>query len=382
MFARRINEIRSHLEKQKLDAVLISDVSNITYLTGYANFSKEEREAYLFIGNDCQYIITDGRYSEAIKKEVPHFKLFERGVGKSTEEFFKKHKEKIKRLGIEEDNLTVSEHKILSKHFRKTKHFDVGNLRSIKVKEEIGRIEKACKIGDLAFRFILKKIKIGITEKQIAKELEDFIRNKGATISFPVIVAFGKNSSVPHHQTGDTILENRDGQFILLDFGVKFNDYCSDMARTVFFGGPTDQQKRIYKTVLEAQQKAVDFINSATRTGKRIRAAEVDKVARGYIVSKGYPTIPHSLGHGIGLEVHEHPSLSLRSKEELKQGMVFSIEPGIYLPNLGGVRIEDLFCISKTVPSETKGLFVLEKNGLRVLTRSPKELISVEPKIV
>lgn len=354
MFQLRVQKLRNKIKKAKLDAIFISSVSNIEYLTGYSNFSKDEREAYIFIGKNFGYIITDGRYSGAIKKEVSHLNLFERGHKKGAEHLFKKHKKEIKNLGIEEDNLTVSEHKVLRKHFKNTKHFDAGSLRSIKTKEEISKIEKACKIGDLAFDGILNKIKIGVTEKEITRELEKFIEESDGEISFPSIIAFGKNSAVPHHQTGDTKLEK--GQIILLDFGVKLDGYCSDMTRTVFFGKPSDKQRKMYETVLEAQQKAIEFVK------KQIKAKDVDKVARNYIKSAGFPDIPHSLGHGIGLEVHEHPNLSPKSKDELKEGMVFSIEPGIYLSNFGGVRIEDLF--------------VLEKNGLRKLTNA-----SIEPEI-
>ncbi len=361
MFEHRIQSLREKLLKEKLDAVLVSSVSNIIYFSGYANFSPLEREAYIFLGSDFAYIITDARYSEAVKKQVPQLTLFERGHKKSMKDLFKKHQKEIKRLGIEENNLTVSEHKSLSKHFKK-KHFEVAGLRSIKTKEEIKKIEKACRIGDLAFDYIVKKIRTGVTEKQVAEELENFIKGKGARLSFPPIVAFGKNSSVPHHQTGNTKLTG-EGQFVLLDFGVKYDNYCSDMTRTVFFGKPTSKQKEIYETVLAAQQKSVDYINYVIKTDKQIKAAEVDKVARDYIISKGYPTLPHSVGHGIGLEVHEHPSLSPRSKEALKEGMVFSIEPGIYLENFGGVRIEDLF--------------VLEKQGLRQLSHSQKKLIVI-----
>lgn len=355
MFQRRIEKLKNQLQKEKLDAVLISSVSNIEYLTGYSNFSRDEREAYVFIGSDFGYIITDGRYSQAIKNTVPHLTLFERGNKKSIKDLFLNHKKEIERLGIEEDNLTVSEHKVLRRHFKNTKHFDAGSLRSIKTQEEISKIEKACKIGDLAFEFILKKIKAEVTEREIANELEAFIRRNGATISFPPIVAFGKSSAIPHHQTGDTKL--KEGDLVLLDFGAKIEGYCSDMTRTVFFGKPYENMRKIYETVLKAQQKAIDFIK------KQVKAKEVDKVARNYIKLRGFPDIPHSLGHGIGLEVHESPHISPKSKEELKMGMVFSIEPGIYIEGFGGVRIEELF--------------VLEKNGLRQLTSSPKAIIQV-----
>ena len=358
MFEDRVKKLKEQIAKENLDAVLVSSVSNIEYLTGYSNFSIMEREAYIFIGKNFGYIITDGRYSEAIRTQVSHLKLFERGHTKKTADLFKKHKREIKNLGVEEDELTVSEHKELKKHFKNIKHFDVDSLRSIKTQEEINTIKKACEIGDLAFNFILKKIQSGITEKEIAQELENFIKEKGAIISFPSIVAFGKNSSVPHHQTGDKRLTIND-KLILLDFGVKINGYCSDMTRTIFFGQVTLKHKKMCDIVLEAQKKAIQFINS----GKNIKAKDVDKVAREYIKSKGFPDIPHSLGHGIGLEVHEHPSLSPKSKDILKEGMVFSIEPGIYIPDFGGVRIEDLF--------------VLEKGVLRQITNSSKELFSV-----
>lgn len=363
MFRSRIDIVRSHFKKQKLDAVLISAVSNIMYLTGYNNFSKDKREAYIFIGQDFGYIITDGRYSGAIQQQVPHLTLFKRSHETSMEKLFKDLGRKIKILGIEEDELTIAEHKLLRKHFPKTKHFSIKTQRAIKTDEEIGKIQQAAKLGNRAFESILKKIKPGISEKELALEMEFFVKKNGAELSFPAIIAFGKNSAIPHHQTGQTILEDKEGQIVLLDFGVRLDNYYSDMTRTVFVGRPTDQQKKIYKIVLEAQQKAVDFINSAIKTGRLIKAAEVDKVVRDYIISKEYPSIPHSLGHGIGLEVHEYPSLSPKSKDILKEGMVFSIEPGIYIPDFGGVRIEDLF--------------VLEKKGLKQITISSKELIAI-----
>ncbi len=360
MFSQRVAKLKDQIKKQKLDAVFVSSVNNISYLTGFTNFSKDEREAYLLIGQTFQYIITDGRYTEAVKDNVPHLTLYERAGGKTTEDLFKKLKAGIKTFAIEEDNLTVSEYKLIRKHFKNLKHFEVATLRHVKGKEELEKIEKACKLGDKVFDYIVRKIKVGLKEKEIAYEMERFVKERGAEMSFSSIVAFGKNSSVPHHQTGDSILERKDGQFVLLDFGVKFEDYCSDMTRTIFFGIPTEKQKEIYKVVLKAQQKAIEFLNSKSRTNEETIAQEVDMVAREYIKSKGYPSIPHSLGHGIGLEVHEYPYISPKSKQVLKEGMVFSIEPGIYLKGIGGVRIEDLF--------------LYKKDGLKQLTNSPKEL--------
>ena len=368
MFESRIQNVKAKLKKASLDGILISSVGNINYLTGYSNFSKDEREAYLIIGQDFQYIITDGRYAAAVKNLIPNFTLYERGHNNPTENLLKNLKKKVQNLGVEENNLTVSEHKFFRKYFRKIKDLDIKDHRSIKSPEEIKKIEAAAKLGDKAFEFILKKIKEGITEEELAFEIELYIKKNGATLSFPSIVAFGANSSVPHHQTGNTKLKK--GDFVLLDFGVKFKNYCSDMTRTVFFGKVTDKQRKIYEMVLEAQERTVDFVNESIKKGKEVKAKDVDKVARQYIFSKGFPSIPHSLGHGIGLEVHESPHLSPKSKDILQEGMVFSIEPGIYLPagrqgipDFGGVRIEDLY--------------VFEKKGLRQITNSPKEFIEV-----
>lgn len=236
-------------------------------------------------------------------------------------------------------------------------------MKSIKNPQEILLIEQACKLGDKTFDYILGKIKPGVTEKQIALGIMRFIRKNKAKLSFKPIVAFGKNSVAPHHRANDTKLKK--GDIVLLDLGAKLNDYCSDMTRTVFMGKATSKQKKIYHTVLEAQQKAIEQLNNETmkQSLKGIRASKIDSIARSYIISKGYPPMPHSLGHGVGKKVHEAPKLSPKSKKYLRENMVFSVEPGIYIAELGGIRIEDLV--------------VLEKTGPRLLTNSPKHLIEL-----
>lgn len=375
----RLSKTKETLEKEQLDAVLVSSTPNIIYLTGFSNFSKFEREAYLLILAQPQglehktpgvlgYIITDGRYSEAVRMHIPHFTLIERSIENPLEKIFQdlKLKHKIKRLGIEEDNLTVYEYKLFKKHFNNMNHYSTSQSRARKDPKEITAIEHACKLGDETFSYILRKIKLGVAEKELAFEIEHFIKKAGAEVSFPPIVAFGKNSSVPHHQTSNQRLASR-GQFVLLDFGAKVDNYCSDITRTVFFGKPNGKQKLMYQTVMEAQARAIDFLNSSFiiyhSKEQTVKASNVDKVARSYITKQGFPTIPHSLGHGIGLEVHESPCLSPNSKDKLSPGMVFSIEPGIYIPNFGGVRIEDLV--------------VLETSGPRLLTKSPRDLTLV-----
>lgn len=358
----RVSKVKEFIREQKLDAVLISSVPNITYLTNFSSFSTNEREAYIFITESEQCIITDGRYSEAVTNHVPHFKLIERTIKNSLENIFrdlaKKHK--IKKLGVEENNITIAEQKLLKKCFNDLNHFSISSLRSIKDFAEIEAIEKACALGDKTFDYVLNRIKKGVTEKVIAFKIEHFIKKAGADISFPPIVAFGKNSSIPHHQTGKTKLKN--GDFVLLDFGAKLHNYCSDMTRTIFFGKTNEKQKKMYQTVLNAQQEAIKLLYHKL-VYDTVKAKGIDKAARDYIISCGYPTIPHSLGHGIGLEVHELPSLSPNSKDQLNIGMVFSVEPGVYIKGFGGVRIEDLV--------------VIESNGPRLLTKSKKDLIEL-----
>jgi Xaa-Pro aminopeptidase len=354
----RIKKILDLISKNKLDAILISSVPNIIYLTNYSGFSYFEREAFLVITKKANYLITDGRYSEAVSN-VLSFKLLEISQSQSLSQIFENLKlKKIQKVGFEEDSLTVSEFKSLKKYFKLTPLKDLGNLRILKDEDEISNIESACSIGDKSFEFILGKIKTGVSEKEIAFEIEMFVKKNGAELSFPSIVAFGKNSSIPHHKTGNSKLSKN--QIVLLDFGVKLDDYCSDMTRTVFFGRLDSEFKKIYRTVLDAQEKAIELVNSKN---KSVKASDIDNIARRYIVSQGFPTIPHSLGHGIGIEVHESPRLSPKGKDILKQGMVFSVEPGIYVPGYGGVRIEDLVYFDET--------------DSHLLTHSPKHLIEI-----
>lgn len=349
----RVSKTKTLLKKQTLDAALISDVYDIFYLTGFSNFAVEECEAFLLISKKGNFVFTDGRHAEAVRTQVPHFTLIERTANNPLDKILKTLAKKlhIKKLGFDENNITFAEHRLVSACFNDLNHFSISDLRMIKDSNEMSSIKTACQIGDKAFRYIQTKIKRGITEKQLAFELEIFIKQQGADLSFPSIVAFGSNASIPHHQTGNSKLVKN--SFVLLDFGVKHDNYCSDMTRTIFFGKPNEKQRKMYQTVLEAQRKAIDFFDKVrpslrsdlTKREIRIKASDIDKAARDYIISQGFPSIPHSLGHGIGVEVHEAPSLSSRSKQTLENGMVFSIEPGIYIPGFGGVRIEDLFTI-------------------------------------
>lgn len=343
----RLSHVREILREQSVNALLISSPASIIYLTGYAGFSPIEREAYLLVSEASHYIFTDLRYTEAIKKLVPHFTLKE--ITSQTP--FLKQLETISKaedisiLGIEPDNLTVAEFTKVKPLFSTIKPIHLREFRMIKTDKEIESIQDACSLGDQTFDYIVPKIKAGMSEKDVALEMEMYIRKHGGTLSFPTIVAFAENSAVPHHMASDKRLKTND--IVLLDFGVEIDSYCSDMTRTVFIGKPTAEQKKVYETVRIAQEKAIQFLqnNLDKISNTQVKAFDVDKASREYIMSQRYPSIPHSLGHGIGVEVHEAPTLSPRSDETLTNGMVFSIEPGIYLIGKFGVRIEDLFAI-------------------------------------
>lgn len=364
----RLNKLKDHINRKGLDAILISSTPNIIYLSSFYSFTDIEREGYLLITKNGNFIITDARY-KGMADKIKNFKFLEISSQNSLKNVLSKiFNPKEKTIGFEPNDLRVQEFMKFKKIFKKFIPVDLSALRIKKDESEIKKIKSACKIGDEAFSFILKKIKPGISEKELAFELELFIKRKDAELSFPTIIAYGKNSAVPHHTSGNQRLKTKD--IILLDFGVKKDNYCSDMTRVVFLGKATPEQKKVYQTVLEANKRSIEFLNSYFINHKSISAKAVDKVARNYIIKAGFPTIPHSLGHGVGLQIHESPRLSLNSKDVLEEGMVFSIEPGIYLPagrqgnvGWGGIRIEDLVTI--------------RRNKLEIQTLSAKKLIEL-----
>lgn len=338
----KLPSLKHLLKENQLDALLISSPAMIIYLTGYAGFSPYEREAFLFITKTAQFVITDGRYSEAVMQNIPEFELLER-----TNQFTDVFKALIKRMhlvhvGFEEDNLTVAEYTHFRKLFKLTA-VSLEDFRITKTEQELAHILRACALGDEAFTHIQSRIAAGITERELADELEWFIRRNNGTLSFPTIVAFGPHSAIPHHHTDNTTLKRND--VILIDFGVKYEQYCSDMTRTLGIGEIPDGFPHIYNTVKQAQEKAVSYVQETLKKGESPLASKTDSAARSHINKKGLPPFSHALGHGIGIEVHESPTISPRSRQELTEGMVFSIEPGIYLPRKFGVRIEDLFTI-------------------------------------
>lgn len=353
MFEKRLKKVQKSLALNKVDALIVSAAVNIQYLTGYSNFSRYEREAYLFVTETNVILFTDGRYIEAVRKILPkglkvflHVKLYK-----------KIRDSKVKRIGVEQ-KFTLSELKKFRKETKKKLILTdqiIERLRSVKYSDEIRDIRAACRLTDKTFGAVRKLIKIGVTEKEIAWKIEKFIKDAGGELAFEPIVAFGPNSAIPHHKTSNKKLTKAD-QFALLDFGAKVNDYYSDMTRTFLTKNANNKAREIYETVLAAQQKSIKVVNGQWSV---VSCSKVAKIANAYIISKGFKEIPHGLGHGIGLEVHEEPRLSEKSKNKLVKNNVFTIEPGIYIPGFGGVRIEDDFLLS---------------DKLEQLTKSPQEL--------
>ncbi|MDP3940922.1 MAG: aminopeptidase P family protein [bacterium] len=344
--------LTSFLKEQRVDAILLSSPLSIKYYTGFHGFSHEEREGYALQTKNALYLLTSKLYEGSVQSlpgVTPLIYSQKNPFSKILQTLFKN--ENIQKLGVEENNLTLAEFRSLKKLIAIVPT-QIRHLRMQKTADEIRSIKKACAIADRALAIVRPQIKTGITEKDIASLLENVIRKSHGEISFRPIVAFAENSAIPHHVSSDKKLKAND--IILIDFGAKWEGYCSDMTRTFFHGKPTDEQKKVYETVLRAQQAAIDHLyhkliydthSSKHPLKKPINASGVDNASRKYVVSKGYPAIPHSLGHGIGLEVHEPPYLGPGSKDILEEGMIFSIEPGIYLPGKFGVRIEDLFAI-------------------------------------
>ena len=350
----RIKALMALPEMRGLDGVLVSSYENVRYLSGFTNV-----DAMLLITKDERLLFTDSRYSEQAQTQCPAFTVVETGHGISpATELKKRFETRPFALGFEADRQTVAWYEALKNELPHVTLADLGakldRLRFIKDEGEIENIRGAQKVTDDAFDFLLGLIRPGMTELEIRAELEYFMAKRGCAVSFDTIIASGPHSSMPHAQPTDRKIQN--GDFITMDFGCKYNGYCSDMTRTVAVGHADEEMKKIYQIVLTAQQRALDKIAPG------VVCNIVDHIARGFIDQMGYgDCFGHGLGHGFGLLIHEEPRFSPACEETLQPGMCLSVEPGIYLPGKFGVRIEDTVCITK--------------DGMENFTASPKELI-------
>lgn len=352
MDIQRLEDIR---KVKELDAILITDKYNMRYIAGYRG------EGMLLYTAYHKYILTDSRYTEQVEKECIEYEcvdIADNGYGKTLSKVISSD---IKKLGFENNSISYKVYEGLKKCLADISFIEldesIDELRIIKDDEEIENLRTAEGIGDAAFTHILKYLKPGISEQDIALELEYFMKKNGAEgLSFDTIAASGKNSSMPHAIPTDKALEN--GDFITMDFGCIYQGYCSDMTRTVGIGRISSMQESVYDIVLKAQLEAMKAIKPG------ILCSEIDRIARNIIRDAGYGNcFGHGLGHSVGLFIHENPRFSPKCNTVLEPGMVITVEPGIYLPGQFGVRIEDLI--------------VVTENGCMNLTASDKELIIV-----
>jgi Xaa-Pro aminopeptidase len=352
----RVNKLRSLFVDQGLDGYYITSPENRYYLSGFTGSS-----GALLVGREKAYLITDFRYTSQAEQQCKGYDIVETKANDYTALNNLCHDEQIRRLGCEGDNLTYTAFMALQKELAgvvlQPEAGFIEVLRMHKDAHELSCIEEAVRIADLAFAGIISRIKPGVTEAQIALELEYTIRRLGAEgIGFDTIVASGIRSSMPHGVASDKAIEP--GDLVTMDFGAVYRGYHSDMTRTVVVNQVSPRQQELYAIVLEAQQSGIEAVKAG------VRASDVDRVARDVISKKGYGAyFGHGTGHGLGLSIHEKPSLSARDDTILTAGMVVTIEPGIYLPEWGGIRIED------TV--------IVEDEGSRILTTSPKEKLLI-----
>lgn len=358
MFRHRIEKLRKSMKREKLDGVLLVGDPNRNYLSGFTG-----NESYALITQSKAFFITDSRYTEQAQQQVKDYEVMEYNKSGSFVDFLSNlvKKNEVERLGFEEDIVTYNIYSIYNSKLScelVPMNGIVENIRIIKDDEELKLIKSAAEIADKAFYHMVDYIKPGMTEREVGLELEFYMKKSGASgLSFPSIVASGLRSSLPHGEATDKVIGS--GEFLTLDFGCVYKEYCSDMTRTLVIGKPSDRMIEIYNVVLEAQKLALQEYKPG------VPAAAVDAIARDYITKKGYGKyFGHSLGHGVGREIHESPVIGYRNNSELKEKMVVTDEPGVYIPGFGGVRIEDLL--------------VVTKSGGKALSESSKELICVE----
>ena len=347
-----------NLIPENIDAVIIFDSANKRYLTGV----NTDDAGTLIVTKNSAYFIIDSRYIEVAERSVDKDinVILQKELYLQIAEIFSE--QNIKYYSLETQNTPISVAEKLKKEIKNASldlSYDAGEvinrLRSVKDETELELIKAAQKITDDAFEYILTKIKEGKLEKELALELEFYMRSHGADdVSFDIIFIGGANTSMPHGVPSDYRLKY--GDLITIDFGADFNGYKSDMTRTVALGAVSDEQKRVYNIVLEAQEKAIEQIKEG------IVCSRIDEIARNIIKSYGYGEyFGHALGHSVGLDIHESPNFSPKCDTVLKEGMILSVEPGIYLPGKFGVRIEDL-------------VYVTKKDAIN-LTKSKKSLI-------
>ncbi|OHX57168.1 Xaa-Pro dipeptidase [Planococcus salinarum] len=348
----KLQKLRNEMTQHEIEAFLITSEFNLRYITEFTGSS-----GLAIVTKDDALFITDFRYTEQAAEQVKGFDIIQAKTNLLEEAAAQAMKLGLKTISFEKDFVTYSTYE----QYREKMDAElkpvsgiIEKIRMIKTPEEVEILKAAAKIADETFEYICTFIQPGMTELEVSNELEFFMRKQGATSSsFDVIVASGLRSALPHGVASEKVIES--GDLVTMDFGALYKGYISDITRTVAVGEPSEKLKEIYQIVLEAQELGVEKI-APGMTGY-----DADAIGRDHIKSKGYgDAFGHSTGHGIGLEVHEGPGLSFKSQVVLEPGMAVTVEPGIYLPGIGGVRIEDDILITES--------------GNERLTKSTKEL--------
>jgi Xaa-Pro aminopeptidase len=354
----RLNRLRNRLPEHGLEGIIISQEENCRYLSGFSG------EASLLISQRDAILATDFRYLEQAERQAPGWQIFQI-KGEFADWLPRLASElKVRQLGFESQRISFASYQELTAAMAQMPSDArpelipsqglVESLRAIKEQEELGLIEKAAALADAALEQIVPTVQPGMTEREIAWRLERFLQENGSdSIPFEFIVASGPNSALPHAQPTDRRIQT--GEPLLIDMGARVEGYCSDISRTFCLGAPEQTLSQIYNIVLEAQLTVLEAIEVG------MSGDQADHSARAVIEQAGYgDAFGHGLGHGVGLATHEEPRLGPRSAAILSQGMVFTIEPGIYIKGWGGVRIEDMV--------------VLEEGKARMLTKTKKML--------
>ncbi|MBP2240838.1 Xaa-Pro aminopeptidase [Cytobacillus eiseniae] len=351
----KLQKLRSRFEKLGIDGMLITSTYNRRYMSNFTGSAG----VVLISGEHAQFI-TDFRYIEQATAQCEGYEIVKHEGSIPAEVAEQVKKLGIKKLGFEQDYLTFSAFKTYEKAVQSELvpiSGEIEKLRLIKTESEIKILKVAADIADAAFKHMVEFIRPGLTEMEVSNELEFFMRKAGAiSSSFDTIVASGHRGALPHGVASEKVIEK--GDMVTLDYGAYYKGYISDITRTLAVGEPDAKMKEIYDIVLNAQMRGMDGIKPGM-SGK-----EADALTRDYITEHGYGEyFGHSTGHGIGLEVHEGPSLASKSEIILEPGMVVTVEPGIYIPGLGGVRIEDDTLITndhnETLTHSTKDLIIL-----------------------
>ncbi|HUN89951.1 MAG TPA: Xaa-Pro peptidase family protein [Terriglobales bacterium] len=354
-YVSRQRELQADLADRRLDALLVTHLPNVRYLCGFTGSA-----GILLIGPKKALFITDGRYTEQAHAQVEGAKIVI-GKGPALDEMARQiARLKLTSIGIEAEHLTVAQRTRFSKSLPKHACVPetsglVERLRTIKDPEELESIRQAVKLGADLFDVVLKAIRPGVRESEVAAELEYAARSRGAEgMSFETIVAAGLRSALPHGVASQAIIPKRG--FVVLDYGVILAGYCSDQTRTVYVGKPSAEARKWYESVLDANLAGIEAVKAG------VTAGEVDKATRDVLRRARLDRyFTHSTGHGVGLEIHEMPRLGRNQREFLETGMVVTIEPGIYVAGNGGIRIEDMVAVTE--------------HGCEVLTPVSKDLV-------